>query len=171
MPLIDLFNRHATPNLAAAHVEGDAFVLRTSRWIKAGEEASVRYGGQHGALPNSRLLMDYGFCDDSSSSGGMEQPDFVTLPLSAPTNRADPHQRLRQQAIADLLPLRLGYRYVHARHVVLERFPRCRVRWRGGSCAVLMAGVIRRARDALPIVTWARHLVREGVCERVCSCA
>eukprot|EP00966_Prymnesium_polylepis_P227536 5265421-Prymnesium_polylepis.1 len=77
-PLIDLFNHHARPGIAPARVEGGAFVLRAARTLRRGEEATVPYGA-HGALPNSRLLMDYGFCNNPSNGAA----EHVTLTLNA----------------------------------------------------------------------------------------
>ena len=105
-PLIDMFNRHSRPGLKAARVEEGALVLRTARRLGAGEEATVRYGQESGQMPNSRLLLDYGFCEEGRPH---EQDDFVTLQFGA-LEPSDPHWHLREAALRSLLPVRLGYR-------------------------------------------------------------
>ena len=112
VPLIDMFNHHVRPRLDAARVEGASFVLRTTRHLLPGDEATVPYGAQ-GPLPNSRLMMDYGFCNESNDA-----PDYLTLPLNASRAvepQADPHRWLRAGVLSrlELLPqeahpLRLG---------------------------------------------------------------
>ena len=99
VPLIDMFNHHARPGLDAARVEGNAFVLRTTRRHLPGEEATVPYGAQ-GPLPNSRLLMEYGFCNETNDAS-----DYLTLTLNAShaiAPQADPHRYLRAAVFSNL---------------------------------------------------------------------
>ncbi|KAL1520295.1 hypothetical protein AB1Y20_021887 [Prymnesium parvum] len=99
IPLIDMFNHHLEPAVRAGSVEGEAFVLRVGRRLERGHEATVPYGA-HGPLPNSRLLMEYGFCERSNSA-----EDYLTLHLNASRAIApheDPHRWLRAGALSQL---------------------------------------------------------------------
>lgn len=104
VPLADLFNHHTRPSVHASRTEGEggssALVLRAAGHLHAGDEATVPYGGG-GALPNSQLLMDYGFCHEATQA-----VESVPLPLAVPFGRDVGADAMRSEALDSLGLLR-----------------------------------------------------------------
>lgn len=62
-PLIDMFNNGPQANVGPARIENYTLVVRATRPMQPGEEATVPYGNSATPLPNQRLMVRKGDAD------------------------------------------------------------------------------------------------------------